>query len=454
MVVGAGWLVVRSVLRRRWRSLLAVAVIVGVAGGLVLTALAGARRTESALPRLLDGTRNEDVSLEVSPPWFAAIETLPEVGASAPASFMFVSPDPGSFDVIVPLAGTDGRFGEAVNRPRLVAGRRPDPGRSDEVLANTEFARRFAVGAGDPLSLASMTPAQLDVLLSGGDPGPPAGPAIEVVVVGVGATAEELANDSAILLLTPAFFAEHRDDVAHFDDILMVRLRRGARDLPAFRAGLERVVPASEGLIVDTNAQTATEIGDATRVQAASLLIFAGAAALAGLLTVGQVLARQIATSGAEQAGLRALGLSRRARFASLVAPAVLVAVVGAGLAAAGAFAASGLLPTGFARRVEPANGLAADGLVLGLGGVTLAVVVSALAAMSAWSASARVEVGPAPATATSPAVDPDRPLGRLTGRRGRRRDGDAEGTGTDGRTRPARRSPAPSWASPAWWRR
>jgi hypothetical protein len=46
----AVWLVARSDVRRRWRSLLALALIVGVAGGIVLAAVAGARRTESAAP--------------------------------------------------------------------------------------------------------------------------------------------------------------------------------------------------------------------------------------------------------------------------------------------------------------------------------------------------------------------------------------------------------------------
>ena len=47
------WLLLRADLRRRWRALLGLALILGLAGGVVITAAAGARRTETAYPRLL-----------------------------------------------------------------------------------------------------------------------------------------------------------------------------------------------------------------------------------------------------------------------------------------------------------------------------------------------------------------------------------------------------------------
>ena len=53
----------RAVLRRRVPATIAMALLVGVAGGAVLAAVAGARRTESAYPRLLDATRASDVTV-------------------------------------------------------------------------------------------------------------------------------------------------------------------------------------------------------------------------------------------------------------------------------------------------------------------------------------------------------------------------------------------------------
>jgi hypothetical protein len=46
-------LVFRAELRRRWRSWLAIAILIGVVGGLVLASAAAGRRTESAFPRFV-----------------------------------------------------------------------------------------------------------------------------------------------------------------------------------------------------------------------------------------------------------------------------------------------------------------------------------------------------------------------------------------------------------------
>ena len=46
--MGAVWLRLRAELRRQWRGMLALAVRLGVIGGIALTAAAGARRTDTA----------------------------------------------------------------------------------------------------------------------------------------------------------------------------------------------------------------------------------------------------------------------------------------------------------------------------------------------------------------------------------------------------------------------
>jgi hypothetical protein len=51
--MGAVWLRLRAELRQQWRVWLALAVLLGVIGGIALTAAAGARRTDTAYPRFL-----------------------------------------------------------------------------------------------------------------------------------------------------------------------------------------------------------------------------------------------------------------------------------------------------------------------------------------------------------------------------------------------------------------
>ena len=63
--MGAVWLRARAQLRGRlWASLLLV-LLAGLAGGVVLAALAGARRSETALPRFLAASRTTDATV-----WF------------------------------------------------------------------------------------------------------------------------------------------------------------------------------------------------------------------------------------------------------------------------------------------------------------------------------------------------------------------------------------------------
>src|ERR671910_25269 len=338
--MAAVWLLVRCDLRRRWRSPVCVALLVGVVGAVVLTAVAGARRTDSAYPRLLDALDASHASVEVSSEYFDEIAGLPQVEAVAPASFFFVTPVGLEREGILTMAAIDDRFNRVIDRPRLLEGRRPLADRADEVLISENIADRLRLEAGDQLTLTSHTPEQLEQLIHTEDPGDPAGPEIDVTVVGVGRTQEELASDTPIVLFTPAFYALHRDDVGHFDDFLQVRLTHGEQDLAAFERGVNRVVPEGEGAIVETQAETSAEIEDATRVQAVSLVIFALAAALAGFVATGQALSRQAALSTDDQPKLHALGLSRPQRFAALLVPAVLLARVGAGAAAGVAGAA------------------------------------------------------------------------------------------------------------------
>jgi hypothetical protein len=50
----------RADLRARWRALALLAVLTGLGGGVVLTAVAGAQRTSEAVPQMLPYSRPDD----------------------------------------------------------------------------------------------------------------------------------------------------------------------------------------------------------------------------------------------------------------------------------------------------------------------------------------------------------------------------------------------------------
>ena len=64
--MGAVWYRLRADVRVRWRTLALIAVLVGVGGGVALTAFAGARRTAAAaVPQMLAYSRPDDGQVAV-----------------------------------------------------------------------------------------------------------------------------------------------------------------------------------------------------------------------------------------------------------------------------------------------------------------------------------------------------------------------------------------------------
>ena len=105
-IVAAVWMVARSILGRRWRGLTTVALIVGLAGGVTLAALAGARRTASSFDRFLDSARvhqvlvlDDDIRLSDMP----RIRAIPGVAAAGLGRFLSLVDNDGRFFDAGPL---------------------------------------------------------------------------------------------------------------------------------------------------------------------------------------------------------------------------------------------------------------------------------------------------------------------------------------------------------------
>jgi hypothetical protein len=170
--VTAVWMRFLAELRLRWRTWLTLVVLAGVAGGFVVAAAAGARRTDSALARHLDAYRFPDATLSADNVAadntdlrfrrsFARPRLLPQVKASAlDAELAYCARDARDRPVIdvgpqavLFLVSLDGRDGEALYRPKLLAGRQPEPARPREVLVDSRAAQRFGVGPGDVIPM-------------------------------------------------------------------------------------------------------------------------------------------------------------------------------------------------------------------------------------------------------------------------------------------------------------
>lgn len=383
---------VRARLRGDLRSTVLFVLLTALAGAVLLSGVAGARRTESAYRRMLDAS-GAGHALVFSPGLDAdAVRRLPEVDELGRFFYVFARFPTleGDGTSIVPFVAADPALYRTLDRPRVLEGRLFDPDRPDEVIVSEGVADRYGVGVGDVLPVRLLTLDEaLGGLGAGADEVEPTGPAVDLRVAGVTRSSQDVGRsyeDAGVeysgshenMSLTPAFFRENVEPSFGSDDLAMrVRLRRGEADVPAFLAGLRRVngdTPVEPELQADVTAR----IERSTDVLATALLVFGSAAGLFGLLLVGQALARQGRHDLADAETLQALGMRPGAVAAIGVGRALVVGVLGSATAVALAVLASPLFPVGLARQAEPSPGIDADGPVL-LAGAVFAVVVLAV---------------------------------------------------------------------------
>lgn len=372
--MSAVWFHFRAELRTRWRSWLAMAVLVAISAGVVLTVAAGARRADSAYDRFVAASNAHDV-LVFGQPFdvdLDAVARLPEVADSARLGYaLLLEPERGEDLGLTPLVSIDGGFFGRIDRPKILEGRRPDPDRADEVAITPPLARSRNLGVGSTMTVKSFSPEQVAEIFSGTVSGAGAGPEVVLQVVGIEAIAAEgelvdSEGSEVNLHLTPAFARTYRDAIG-MSPLLAVRLVRGAADLPSFRAGVERI-GAGQPVQMNSQAEEGSKPRPSIQLQAVALSLFAGLAALAAVLALGQALARQAFTSADDHPALRALGMTGGQLWMTAMLRAALIGVVGAAVAVMVAVMASPLMPLGLARLTEPSPGVSVDGLVLGLG--------------------------------------------------------------------------------------
>jgi FtsX-like permease family len=407
--MGPAWMCARADLRRRWKSAVAIALLIGVAGAVVLCAYAGGRRTDSAYPRYLAATHAADllVATESSGPSFTnrfykQVEALPEVrrsGIVLGPSLVYVfpngQPDLSNETYVQVYASEDGRAGYQVGGFKVLAGRVPRPDRPFEALANRTLAIRqhLHVGSRFPMYPVNTNGSVAEQLRTVHRERP-----VVFTITGIGVSYDEVVpvapNDGfSTLFVTPAYFqAHHAPAETNFDGVF-VQLRAD-RSRSVFEQATSRTWDADSAkyrlgalYIADLTLHHA-RAERAIHPEALALELFALFVALGAVLAVGQVLVREIRLSSTDHGTLSALGFDRRQLVAGTLSWLLLPVLAGAGLAVIGAVAASPLMPIGPARIAEPAPGVSVDFLVLGVGLAALIIIFGGISSVAAWSAS------------------------------------------------------------------
>ena len=386
-------MVARSAMRRRAGSLVAIALVIGIAGAAVLVSAAGARRTATSLDRFRDTTLASDVELDIeaaTPEQLAELRHDPSVEQVGVLRQIMLAP-PGADDrgEYLPAANAvDASFGRDVDRPRVIEGRRADPSRVHEIEISEKFASTFGLAVGDDLELGSYSPEQIELGKRGEVVGPPAGPEVRFRVVGIVRRPLDLGVAGAgggVLIPTPAFHERYQDEIGGFvDALLRVRARDGDAGVPDVIRAARKIFRDDLFSTIGVSDET-QGVSDAIDVLTTALWAFAAIAALAGATTIGIILVRQLGAASRDHATLAAIGLTSGQRALSTLAVAVPAAVGGAVLAVVLAALASPLFPFGVARDAEPDPGFRLDLQVLGLGVVAIVGFALLVGGLAAW---------------------------------------------------------------------
>ncbi|MDP9072857.1 MAG: hypothetical protein M3N98_01560, partial [Actinomycetota bacterium] len=228
------------------RAIVALAVIIGVAGGVTMAAVAGARRDGTAYARLLAKVSPSNVWVLANAPGFDwnLVRALPEVKilGEFPVSFYEVVDDQTGMLAGFPPASPESM--RDIERPFIVQGRMPDPARFDEVLM-TPSTRRLGYHLGQTVMLHGYRADRINEYFSAQGPARGAafdGPLQSVRIVGVG-KGSFFAGDDPQIEPTLAFFQKYRANIlpslAYINAV--VRLRHGSADIPALRVDLQRL---------------------------------------------------------------------------------------------------------------------------------------------------------------------------------------------------------------------
>jgi putative ABC transport system permease protein len=404
--MGGVSMVVRAELRRRWRSYVALGVLAGVLGAVVLACLAGAARTSSVPQRLRAATGAWDamaVAYDTGNDPVRADAAIDEV-VHAPGVVevqRFAAPVGralGSLDWFYPFAFADDN---GFYRPPLVSGRWPSPSAPDEVVVSQATARRAGYGLGAVVRYRLYSGEQF-AELDEDTTVLPTGARLDLHVVGIVRDLSDLSSHANKLVLGgPALY--HRLRALGASPGVLVRLAGSASSFDDFqRAAFGRAEERGvlgPGLILDVSSPLAdAEVNRPFETMSTGLLGVAAIAGLVGLVVVVQIVGRHVAGSAGARQVHTALGMSTVERIAAQAAALGVTALVAAAGAVTGALLLSPLFPLGSLRRLEPDGGMRVDPIVLSVGGTTVAIVLLTIGATAvALSARRRGVITPQP---------------------------------------------------------
>jgi ABC-type antimicrobial peptide transport system permease subunit len=415
------WYRFRATFRHRWSGYVALAVLVGLVGGVALASVAAARRTDSSYPDFLTGTNPSDLIVQpTTRPLYAPafldgqlarlkyvrhVETSEGFNAATLtrrgqiATFLITQ--------VELVASLDGLYSDQ-DRLTIVRGQRANPARADQVVATTQAASVLGLHVGSRISVgvlpnAARTHSDFRKL--------------KLTVVGLGVLNTQVVQDdidrdrTGFLIGTPALARMIVPCCANYEYVGL-QLAGGSSDDAAVEQEYDDLLSTSRytesgrgagsTLQVYVTSAIEAQAQRAIRPEAIALGVFGLIAGLAALLIGAQSISRQLREGAEDTAVLRALGAGPAAIAADGLPGILAATAAGSLLAAAVAAGLSPLTLFGPVRAVEPLSGIYLDWTVLGLGALALAVVLGGVAGVIGFRqaprrAATRMAAGRAP---------------------------------------------------------
>jgi putative ABC transport system permease protein len=403
--VSAAWFQFRVACARRWRTWALIGAVAGIAGGVVMVAVAGARRTGSSLARVVREDRAADVLVNpnngsLSEAQWQRLEHLPEVAAYArmQAAPMATLTPSGHLDAawfesvhsVLTFENPDGFELRTIDRPGIIAGRLPPASDLHAIVINETAAREHHLQVGSTLRVGFFDLAAVRNPESLRNLKPKPYTLRVAAIVRPLEDATRTADDprlSSTVVLTQSLSRR----IAHLGSAfggLSVRLSDRSRFAEFERHA--RAIAGSNVLDFQEVSGTLQRGRRAIRPYVLALWLFALLALLAGAAAVSQIVTRQQRIEATSRPVLRSLGATRADLARVGILRGAFMGAVAAVVATSVAIAGSVFMPIGPLRTLEPHRGVDIDFTVVASGAVALILLLAAYEATGALRHSAR----------------------------------------------------------------
>ncbi|MGO8863070.1 MAG: ABC transporter permease [Acidimicrobiales bacterium] len=397
------WYRFQATFRRRWGGYVAIALLIGLVGGVAMGSIAAARRTQSSYPTFLADTNSSDLTMSTYGVTnnSAANNYLPQLGheiAHLPEvrlveSWVGVGVVPLEHDgapnlnpSLNPTGSVNGLFFDE-DRATPVVGRMADPNRADEFVTTTLGARALGWHVGQIIPMGVYSSNQFG-LPAFGTPSVAPLRRIDMKLVGLVVFNNQVIEDDADRLPTDVLFTPALTRTLTSASVqgtwYAMQLAHGT-SIAAVEEKLIRLLPSGSDSNFTVTSITETKVERAVKPESIALGVFGAIAALAALAIGALAISRELRSDESDLYVLRALGASPVTTVADGLVGVLGAIVSGSLLAVVLAISLSPLSPLGPIRAVYQGSAIAVDWTVLGIGLLMLIGGLGAIALALAY---------------------------------------------------------------------